>query len=208
MPGAFRVIVGVPTHGMRVSQPPKEFRQLLVRLWSNHKVPVIGNQTIRKNRQRNSSDGFGKHSIECFVVRRLFKQCQSRHSSVEHMEAHSSRAFPTTSWHCPSVTKQNHRVKQNNELRPLFPSLFPSSPSSATYIDGLEVRRTPNKTGTATLACQFLQRLPDSCGSQSRIETELDSRTLSHGRPVARISGFHAVGVMPAWNNWHLCSAF
>ena len=122
MPGAFRVIVGVPTHGMRVCQPPKEFRQLLVRLWSNHKVPVIGHQTIRKNRQRNSSDGFDKHSIECFVVRRLFKQCQSRHSSVEHMEAHSSRAFPTTSWHCPSVTKQNHRVKQNNELRPLFPS--------------------------------------------------------------------------------------
>ena len=123
MPGAFRVIVGVPTHGMRVCQPPKEFRQLLVRHWSNHKVPVIGHQTIRKNRQRNSSDGFGKHSIECFVVLRLFKQCQSRHSSVEHMEAHSSRAFSRTSWHHRSVTKQTHRVKQNNELRPLFASL-------------------------------------------------------------------------------------
>ena len=128
MPGAFRVIVGVPTHGMRVCQPPKEFRQLLVRLWSNHKVPVIGHQTIRKNRQRNSSDGFGKHSIECFVVLRLFKQCQSRHSSVEHMEAHSSRAFSRTSWHHRSVTKQTHRVKQNNELRPLFASFLPPLP--------------------------------------------------------------------------------
>ena len=36
------------------------------------------------------------------------------------MEAHSSRAFSRTSWHHRSVTKQNHRVKQNNELRPLI----------------------------------------------------------------------------------------
>ncbi len=149
------MIVGVPTHGMRVCQPSKEFRQLLVRPWLNHKVPVIGHQTIGKNRQWNSSDGFGKHSIECFVVVRLFKQCQSRHSSVEHMEAHSSRAFSRTSGHLPSVTMQNHRVKRNDELRPLLPFQKPllavAAESAQSLAKNVRFRHTSTRSNLTAI---------------------------------------------------------
>ena len=101
-------------------QPAKEFGELRVSLRLYDEMPMVGHDNIRINGKRNPAIRQSKYAIKGFIVTFLFKQGQSRNSSIDHMKASSRRAVSWSSWHhhtLPNPTRQNN---QNNELRPLF----------------------------------------------------------------------------------------
>ena len=50
MPRTLRMVVGMPTHRMRVGHPPKEFGNLSVSFGVHNKMPVIGHHATTENR--------------------------------------------------------------------------------------------------------------------------------------------------------------
>jgi hypothetical protein len=73
MPGSLRMVMGMPTHGMGVRQPPEKGRKLVFGFRPDDKVPVIGHHAIREDRQRFSLKRLAKHPFERFVVLRFFE---------------------------------------------------------------------------------------------------------------------------------------
>jgi len=83
MPRAFGVVVSVPPHRVGVRQPPEEIRQLRIGLGPHHKVPVVGHDRIREDRQPLASDRFARNTLERSVVLVLLKQREPRGSAHE-----------------------------------------------------------------------------------------------------------------------------
>jgi hypothetical protein len=99
MPGPFRVGVSVPTHDMGVCQPLKEVRERIFIRWANHKMPVVGHQTVAQKWQRKLGVSFDESPFKCLVVLKFFKQRQPCHGSVEHVETSSARTYTGATRH-------------------------------------------------------------------------------------------------------------
>ena len=82
MPSTFRVVMGMPSHRVGVSQPPKEVGQLRVSLWPDNKVPMIRHHHIRRQRMWNASVCFRKHSLEGSVITTLLKQSDASNGEI------------------------------------------------------------------------------------------------------------------------------
>ena len=120
MPGPFGVVVSMPTHRMRVSQPTKKLGELRVSFRSYHEMPMIGHYNIRINRLRNATIRQSKYAIKGFIVTFLFKQRLARNRSIDHMKASSSRAFSWSSWHQHMPPKPTRRNLIDRSLLSVF----------------------------------------------------------------------------------------
>ena len=103
MPGPFGVVVSMPTHDMGVCQPPKEVRELIVIRWANHKMPVVGHQSVAQKWQRKLGVSFDEYPFKLFVVLKFFKQRQPCHGSVEHVETSSARTYTGATRHAVRI---------------------------------------------------------------------------------------------------------
>ena len=111
MPGPIRVVVSMPTHDMGVCQPSKEVRERIVIRWANHKMPVVGHQTVAQKWQRKLGVSFDEYSFKRLVVLKFFKQHQLCHGSVEHMETSSARTYPGATRHTGGIKTFSRDVK-------------------------------------------------------------------------------------------------
>ena len=91
MPGPFRVVVSMPTHDMGVCRPSKEVRERIVIRWANHKMPVVGHQTVAQKWQRKLGVSFDEYPFKRLVVLKFFKQRQPCRGSAEHVVTSSAR---------------------------------------------------------------------------------------------------------------------
>ena len=98
-------------------QLAEEFGELRVSLRLYDEMPMVGHDNIRINGKRNPAIRQSKYAIKGFIVTFLFKQGQSRNSSIDHMKASSRRAVSWSSWHQHTLPNP---TRQNNELRPLL----------------------------------------------------------------------------------------
>jgi hypothetical protein len=104
MAGPRRVMMGVPTHRMGVSQPPKESGDLMLRFRANNEMPVIGHHAIRKDWQFLSLERFNHNLFERIIVFRFLEQRQASDCSIEHVEAYASRTNTGSSRHLAKLT--------------------------------------------------------------------------------------------------------
>ena len=82
-----------------VCQPPNEVRERIVIRWANHKMPVVGHQTVAQKWQRKSGVSFDEYPFKRLVVLKFFKQRQPCHGSVEHVETNSTRTYTGATRH-------------------------------------------------------------------------------------------------------------
>ena len=103
MPGPFRMVVSMPTHGMGVCQPSKEVRERIVIRWANHKMPVVEHQTVAQKWQRKLGVSFDEYPFKRLVVLKFFQQWQPCHGSIEHMETSSARTSTGATRHAGRI---------------------------------------------------------------------------------------------------------
>lgn len=102
--GSLGAVMGVPPHGVRVSQPAEEVRELRVGLGPYDEVPVIWHDRVREDGQPLAGDRFFQNLFEGLVVFGFLEQREPRNSPVQHMKARSGRTNSRSSWHASSVT--------------------------------------------------------------------------------------------------------
>jgi len=99
VPSSRGVMTGVPSHGVGVRQPSEKARHLVVSKRSNHKVPVVWQQTVGKNRKPFTLQRLRYHFGECFVIPRVLEQREPGNATVEHVVADSCGAEPRSARH-------------------------------------------------------------------------------------------------------------
>ena len=77
MASPFGVIVSVPAHRVRMSQPTKEIGDLSVSFRANNKMPVIGHHAVSENSKINAFMGKCQNAFKCLVVSLLASQKES-----------------------------------------------------------------------------------------------------------------------------------
>jgi hypothetical protein len=83
------MVMSMPAHGVGVSHPSKKLGDLSICLWSDNKVPMVGHDAVGKNWKRNAFVSQFHDAFESSVIFLLLEQRQSRHGTIDHMEASS-----------------------------------------------------------------------------------------------------------------------
>src|SRR5688572_1088301 len=117
MAGARRVIMGMPTHGVRVCQPAEKIGQLMVGLRSQYEMPMIGHHAIREDADWDALVGFLENTLEGFIVGVFLEQRQPRHRPIQGMVHVPSRRISRTARHRLKLPKAT--TASRFELRPL-----------------------------------------------------------------------------------------
>ena len=92
MPGSHGLVTRVPTHGVRVGQPSKKVRYLMIVNGPDHKVPVVRHHAVGEDRKRFVQQGFSQHFHERLVVASTLEQSEPGNRAVEHVIAGSRGA--------------------------------------------------------------------------------------------------------------------
>src|SRR4029077_20576098 len=101
MPGARRVMMGVPALRMRYGHPTQELRDLAVLAspWPHDHVPVIGHDAVSENPQRHSQKCLFQDTLEGSVVFLLQKQSGARVGAIQDVISVASLDRSGSSWH-------------------------------------------------------------------------------------------------------------
>ena len=140
MPGPFRVVASMPTHDMGVCQPSKEVRELIIIRWANHKMPVVGDQTVAQKWQRKLGVSFNEYPFKRLVVLKFFRQRQPCpfsfrcHGSVEHVETSSARTYTGATRHEGTIKTFSRDVNLMSCVHFSFSLFLFNSPTSLVAV--------------------------------------------------------------------------
>ncbi len=117
---AFRVVMRVPAHRMRVREPPEKIGYVEFCCRPDHKMPMIGHHAIREDGQRYTLEGFPQHSLERLVVFWFLEQRKSRDRAVQDVKANTVWTNAWSTWHRHTIAPPD--ILENNCVP--FPDLI------------------------------------------------------------------------------------
>lgn len=108
------LIMRVPAHREGDREQSEEIRQLCIRGGPYDKVPVVGHQRHRKDRQRNFLPRFIHRPHKRSIIIRLLKQSQPRNRPVQHMKHLTGWTNSFRSGHAQILaeTRENEQKKE------------------------------------------------------------------------------------------------
>jgi hypothetical protein len=139
MPGSHGLVTRVPTHGVRVGQPPKKARYLIIVNGPHHKVPVVRHHAVGENRKRFAQQGFSQHFRERFVVARALEQWESGNRAVEHVVAGSRR---TETWSARHLRMRRFRCDRRRSMQSIR-RVYASTLNESSLKKGTQLFSTP-----------------------------------------------------------------
>jgi len=93
--GSRRVKVGVPSHCVRVCQPPQEFRQFSLLTGPQDKVPVIRHHAVAQQTRRMFLQRFRQDLLKRSIISLFLKQRYSCDRTIQCVKDHSTGSNPT-----------------------------------------------------------------------------------------------------------------
>ena len=107
---AGRVVMGMPALGMRMRQPAKEVGKLMIPLWPEHEVPVIGHDAIAEEPNGMLDQCFGENAFERLVIGIFLKQGQTRNRTVQGVIDEATRSRPSMACHAGRIADGKQHV--------------------------------------------------------------------------------------------------
>ena len=118
------VMVCVPAHCVRMSQPTEEIRQFAVFPGPEQEMPMIWHQTISQNSRGMLLLGFHQDPLESRVIRILFKQRQSRHRTIQSVVHKSAGSNASYAWHARKLAFPPSTCQDKKSCVPFFQVIF------------------------------------------------------------------------------------